>query len=138
MRFIAVAVALVAATAHAKPADVTVVAFVSAHCKPCRAERPMLDALAKKYATDGAVRVRRVGVDGDAGAREYVRLFGGDALAVPRLAVVDRDGRGLERQGARAGETSDDFVREVSAAIESVRAHAPAPPTPMWTALSRR
>ncbi len=141
MRALAVAVALFAATtAHArKPAleragDVTVMAFGSAACAPCRAERPMLAALARKYAGDDGVRVVVVSVDDDAGARAYARLFGDD-ITVPRLAVLDRAARGLERTGARAGERSDDFVREVSAAIDAVRAHAEARPSSLWRPL---
>lgn len=136
MRWLVAAVALVAATAHARSDEITVVAFVSAQCKPCRAERPMLTALERKLA-DG-VRLRRVSVDDDAGAREYARLFGGDDISVPRLAVIDRSGAGLERNGARARETSDDFVAEVSAAIAAVRAHAMTPPTPMWQPLGHK
>jgi thiol-disulfide isomerase/thioredoxin len=143
MRWLVAAVALVAATAHAKKTkleltrDVTVVAFGSAACQPCRAEKPMLKALAKKYAGDDGVRVLVLSVDDEANVREYVRLFGGDGneVSVPRLAVLERHGDGLERNGAVAGETSDDFVKEISAAIETVRAHAMAPPSPMWQSL---
>ena len=51
------------------------------------------------------------------------------------MVVIDRKRGGLERMGARASEDADSFVREVTAAIASVKAGAPAPPTPMWQPL---
>ena len=162
---VAVVVALAASAASAKArsleslqGDVTVVAFFSTACAPCKAELPMVEALRASLAGDARVRVVTVSVDDrrDAtrartlarklgvtapvlvDARAYAALFGGGELAVPRLAVIDRKRGGLERMGARAGETRDDFVREVTAAIASVEAGAPAPPTPMWQLLGRR
>ena len=163
---VAAAVAtLAAATASARPptlaslsGDVTVVAFFSTACAPCRKELPMLEALRVAVAADARVRVVAVSVDDardgeraramtrQAGlkapvlvdAAAYAALFGGGEMAVPRLAVIDREHHGLDRTGARAGEGRDDFVREVQAAIASVEAGAPAPPTPMWQPLGRR
>ncbi len=161
---VALVVALAASTAEARPTlqslqgEVTVVAFFSVGCVPCKAELPMVEALRASLAGDARVRVVAVSIDGreDAtraramaqklgvtapvlvDARSYVALFGGGELAVPRLAVIDRARHGLDRMGARAGETRDDFVREVTAAVTSVEAGAPAPPTPMWRSLAHK
>jgi thiol-disulfide isomerase/thioredoxin len=156
-------VALAASTAAAKPqlsslqGDVTVLAFWATTCPPCRKELPMVEALRKALAADAHVRVVAVSVDlpGDGErarklARDlglkatlvvdqdvYEEVFGyTDEASVPRLAVIDRKRAGLERVGMRAGEDADAFVREVTAAVESVKAHAPAPPTPMWQPLA--
>lgn len=160
---VALFVALAASTAVARPTlqslqgDVTVVAFFSTACAPCKVELPMVEALRGALAADARVRVVAVSVDEprDAAraramaqrlgvtvpvlvdARSYVQLFGGGELAVPRLAVIDRARRGLDRVGARAGETRDDFVRELTAAVASVEAGAPQPPTPMWRSLRK-
>lgn len=160
---VALVVALAASTADARPrlqslqGEVTVVAFFSTACAPCKAELTMVEALRGSLAGDARVRVVAVSVDEprDAAraramaqrlgvtapvlvdARSYVELFGGGDVAVPRLAVIDRARRGLDRVGTRAGETRDDFVREVTAAVTSVEAGAPAPPTPMWRSLRK-
>jgi len=166
MRAAVAVVALVTASAAgartptlaALQGDVTVVAFFSTACAPCKVELPMVEALRASLAGDARVRVVAVSVDDrrDAAraramaqrlgvtapvlvdARAYVALFGGNELAVPRLAVIDRKRGGLERIGARAGETRDDFVREVTAAVSSVESGAAAPPTPMWQLLGRK
>ena len=161
----AVLATLAAATASARPptlqslqADVTVVAFFSTACAPCKKELPLLEALRAAVAADRRVRVVAVNVDAphDAGAARamaraagltvpllvdasvYTALFGPGDLAVPRLAVIDRKRAGIERVGARAGEARDGFVRELRAAVSSVEAGAPAPPTPMWQPLRPR
>ncbi|MCU1279058.1 MAG: hypothetical protein JWM53_2604, partial [bacterium] len=154
---------LLACTADAKPpslaalsGDVTVVAFFATWCRPCRQELPMVEALAQKLAGDARVRVVAVSVDPPRDAKKaramagelaltmpvvvdgklYAKLFGGGGdLAVPRLAVIDRKRVGLERNGALAGETTDAFVRDVLAAVESVKAGAPRAPTMMWQQL---
>lgn len=140
--------------------DVTVVAFFSRSCKPCKQELPLVEALRAHYADDAHVAVVAVSVDGKgeaAAARKlaaaaglrttpvltdgealYVRIFGGDELDLPRLAVIDRRGGGLERQGALAGETAERFVREVGGVVASVRAHSPRAPTMMWKLLFAR
>jgi thiol-disulfide isomerase/thioredoxin len=161
----AVVVTLAGATAAAKPSplaalqgDVTVVAFFSTACAPCKKELPMVEALRAQVAGDARVRVVAVSVDDTSeaararamakqlgltmpvlvDARVYFSLFGGSDLAVPRLAVIDRKRAGLQRMGARAGEARDAFVREVIAAISSVAAGGAAPPTPMWQPLPSR
>lgn len=140
--------------------DVTVVAFFSTSCKPCKKELPFVEALRAHYANDAQVAVVAVSVDGKreaAAARKlaaaagllttpvltdgealYLRIFGGDELDVPRLAVIDRRGGGAERQGALVGETEERFVREVGGVVESVRAHSPRAPTMMWKLLVAR
>lgn len=137
--------------------DVTVAAFWATWCEPCRHELPLVEALAQKYKNDPHVRVVAVSVDSrrKAGAARkelselgvtaplvtdgeklYFRCFGGDDTDVPRLAVIDKKGAGLDRNGAVAGETAEAFVRDVSAAIESVRAGQPRPPTLQWKPLT--
>ena len=136
----------------------TVVAFFATTCKPCKKELPHVEALQRTVAGDKHVRVVAVSIDdrdaepARAWARElhltmpiivdpmlYMALFPGSAEAnsasVPRLVVMNRRRHGLERAGARAGETDESFVREVTAALASVRAGTVEPPTPMWQAL---
>ena len=154
--------ALVAGSAQAKApsspslaalsGEVTVVAFWATWCAPCRHELPMVEALQQHLAGDARVRVVAVSVDDARDAAKarrlagalgltapllvdqalYVRLFGGRDLSVPRLAVVDRRFAGLERDGALANEASEAFVREVSAAVESVKTGTARPPSPLW------
>ncbi len=153
------AVALLACPANAKQpslselsGDVTVVAFWASWCPPCRKELPMVEALRRRLLGDAGVRVVAVSVDAPRDAARarrlahdlgltapllvdqplYVALFGGGDLSVPRLLVIDRKRAGLQRQGALADEQAEGFVRQVVAAIESVRAGAPKPPSPMW------
>lgn len=165
---VAAVLALGAATASGTPApgfadvqrEVTVVAFFSTACAPCRHELPMVAALQRRLAGDAGVRVVAVSIDdgGEATAARklatrlgvappvlvdlalYARLFGGngDEVTVPRLAVVDRQLGGLERDGAPAGETTDRFVAEVTAAIAAVRARAATRPSPLWQPLPAR
>lgn len=138
--------------------DVTVVAFWATWCEPCRHELPLLEALHQKYKRDPGVRVVAVSVDspGKAArarrqARElgltmplivdeglYASFFGAGDTDVPRLAVFDRKRGGLERNGALTGETQEQFVAALSAAVEAVRTGKPAPPTPQWAALAPR
>lgn len=139
--------------------DVTVVAFWASTCAPCRKELPFVEALRQSLAGDEQVHVVAVSVDGPSDvarakkmARElglkaplvvdqdvYEELFGyTDEASVPRLAVIDRKHVGLERMGARASEERDAFVREVTAAIDAVKAKTFAPPTPMWQPLAPR
>jgi thiol-disulfide isomerase/thioredoxin len=165
----ALVVALMASAADAKPqlaslqGDVTVLAFWATSCAPCRKELPRLEALRKSLAADAKVRVVAVSIDlpGDEErarkmARElglkgtlvvdqdvYEEVFGyTDEASVPRLAVIDRKRAGLERVGMRAGEDAEAFVREVTAAVASVKAaaadkaRAVEPPTPMWRPLA--
>jgi thiol-disulfide isomerase/thioredoxin len=162
---IAAALLVTASAASAKePAfaalqgDITVVAFFASTCKPCKRELPFVEALHKSLAADKRVRVVAASVDdrdaepARAWVRElhltmpvivepqlYMALFAGSGEAneasVPRLAVIDRRRHGLERSGALAGETAESFAREVTAAIESVRAGKAEPPTPMWQPL---
>jgi thiol-disulfide isomerase/thioredoxin len=163
---LALVVALAASAASGKSpslaslqGDVTVVAFWATSCAPCRKELPMIEALRQSLAGDASVRVVAVSVDlpGDAArakkmARDlglkapllvdqavYEEIFGySDEASVPRLVVIDRKRGGLDRAGMRAGEDAEAFVREVTAAIASVKAGAPAPPTPMWVPLAHR
>jgi thiol-disulfide isomerase/thioredoxin len=135
--------------------DINVVAFWSTTCAPCKDELPLVEALYQKYKADPKVRVLVVNIDPareSATARKmaaglkltvpvvtggeaiYERLFGDD-LSIPRLAVFDRQNAGVERNGVIAGEKPDAFVRDVAAAIESVRAGAPRTPTMQWAAL---
>lgn len=162
----ALVVALAASTAGARSpslaslqGDVTVVVFWATTCPPCRKELPMVEALRQAVAADGSVRVVAVSVDvpGDAArARKmahdlglkapllvdqsvYEEIFGySDEASVPRLVVIDCKRGGLERMGARAHEDTDAFVREVTAAVASVKAGSAEPPTPMWQPLPRR
>ncbi|HXU70910.1 MAG TPA: thioredoxin family protein [Polyangia bacterium] len=133
---VAVAVVSHAGVASAKVelgGDISVASFWAPWCKPCMAERPMIAALERALAADGRVRVYELNVDDDASGQLYQKLFGGDGFRVPRLIVVDRDLAGLERLGARAGESSDGFVRDVSAAVSALEAGGtPAPPSRMW------
>jgi thiol-disulfide isomerase/thioredoxin len=132
--------------------EVTVVSFWATWCAPCKHELPMVEALYQKLKSDPRVRVVVVSVDAPRKASqaqeeakklgltapllvdepEYAKLFGDGDEKVPRLVVIDRKHAGLERIGALAGETADAFVRNVSAAVESVKAGAPRPPSPMW------
>ncbi|MDB4971057.1 MAG: hypothetical protein JWN44_6746 [Myxococcales bacterium] len=135
--------------------DLNVVAFWSITCVPCKAELALFEALYQKYKADANVRVLAVNIDPvrDAPAARkmaaalkltmpvvtggdaiYERLFGGD-LSIPRLAVFDRNNAGLERNGALGGEKAESFVRDVSAALESVRAGVPKAPTMQWAAI---
>lgn len=139
--------------------DVTVIAFWATSCAPCRKELPLVEALRRALAADRSVRVVAVSIDSPSDAARakkmartlglqaplfvdpalYEELFGhSDEASVPRLAVVDRKHAGLERTGARAAEDAAAFVREVTAAIASVKAGAPEPPTPMWQPLPPR
>jgi thiol-disulfide isomerase/thioredoxin len=151
--------ALGACTASAKQpslaelsGDVTVVAFWATWCAPCRHELPMVEALKQKLAGDARVHVVAVSVDSThkaAKARKlaselgltmpvivdealYTRFFGGDDVSVPRLAVIDRKQTGLQRNGARADETTEAFVKDVAAAVESLETGAAKPPSLMW------
>lgn len=165
-RLCAVVAALWATAAAGKPApqqatfaalrrDITVVAFFATTCAPCKKELPMVAALQRLIGPDPRVRIVAVSVDdpseavaaqrmaAQAGVAPalvdpalYARLFGGGDVSVPRIAVLDRRDAGLERNGALAGETTERFVREVTAAMAAVRDHAAARPTMMWQALS--
>jgi thiol-disulfide isomerase/thioredoxin len=161
-----IVVALAASTAGAKApslaslqGDVTVVAFWATTCAPCRKELPLVEALRQAVAGDAGVRVVAVSVDVPADAARarkmahdlglktpllvdqsvYEEIFGySDEASVPRLVVINRKRAGLERMGARSHEDADGFVREVTAAIASVKAGTAEPPTPMWQPLAHR
>jgi len=156
---VAVVVALTACTASAKSpslsGEVNVVAFWATSCAPCRNELPLIEALRVKLAADARVQLVVISLDEprdadkarkmarDLGLRApvivdeqlYVELFGAGMATVPRMAVLDRARAGLERSGARKDEQADTFVREVTAAIDTVKAGTREPPTPMWRVL---
>ncbi len=113
----------------------------------------MVEALHQSLAGDAHVRVVAVSVD-DRDARKlrpwtralgltmpvvvepqlYAALFGDDVV-LPRLVVLDRRRHGLERAGLVAGQPREELVREVTAAVDAVKAGAPTPPAPTWRAL---
>jgi thiol-disulfide isomerase/thioredoxin len=149
----AAAALVVALTFAALQGDVTVVAFFATSCAPCKTELPMVEALHQSLAGDARVHVIAVSVD-ERDARKlrpwtralgltmpvivepklYAALFGDDVV-IPRLVVIDRQRHGLQRTGLVAGQPRAEFVREVTAAIESVKAGAPTPPATTWRRL---
>ena len=138
----AVLATLAAATASARPptlqslqGDVTVVASAD---RRVRVVAVNVDARHDAGAARAMARAAGLTVPLLVDASVYTALFGPGDLAVPRLAVIDRKRAGIERVGARAGEARDGFVRELRAAVSSVEAGAPAPPTPMWQPLRPR
>jgi thiol-disulfide isomerase/thioredoxin len=160
----ALALLLVAAVARAAEptfaelqGDVTVVAFWATWCPPCVAELPSLAALQTHI--DGQTRVVAISVQDGAGAAQarqlfadrkltvplltdgkplYARLFprAGEHVTVPRLAVLDKSGRGFEAEGFAPDQSPDDFVRELQGVIARVRDGSRRPPNG-WHRLRR-
>ena len=155
----ALALATLSPTAHGKApplsGEVNVVAFWATSCAPCRQELPLLEVLRQRLAKERGVQLVVVSLDEprDADkarklARElglqapvvvdedlYVELFGAGMATVPRMAVLDRKRVGLERLGAHKDEQADAFVREVTAAIATVKAGTLEPPARLWRVL---